>query len=155
MNEKPMVAQGMPDREQELDQLESHVGEAIRLARKAGADQVEAHASMHAGISVNVRLGEVETLEHNRDRGFSVTVYLGRSKGHASSADLQPGSVQHCVQRAMEIARFTQEDACNGLAEPELLATEFPDLDPVVPREEVEPARSERRVSREPRIRAS
>ncbi len=129
MNEKTMVAQGVPDREQELDRLSAHVEEAITRATQGGASQVEAQASMHAGVGVNVRLGEVETLEHNRDRGVSVTVYLGRSKGHASSADLQPGSVQNCVQRAMDIARYTQEDKCNGLADPDRLADSFPDLD--------------------------
>jgi hypothetical protein len=33
------------------------------------------------------------------------------------------------VDKALEIARYTQEDPCNGLAEKELLATQFPDLD--------------------------
>ena len=125
----------MPDREYELDQLSQHVEEALARAGKSGADAVEASASLHAGLNVNVRLGEVETLEHNRDRGISVTVYLNRSKGHASSADLQPGSVENCVQRAVDIARYTQEDKYNGLADPQRLASNFPDLDLWHPRE--------------------
>jgi len=129
MNNTAMVSQGLPDREQELDLLVKHVEEAIGLAMQSGADEVEASASMHAGLGVNVRLGEVETLEHNRDRGVSVTVYRGRSKGHASSADLQPGSVKNCVRRAMEIAKYTQQDKCNGLADPDRLASSFADLD--------------------------
>ncbi|MFT5139978.1 MAG: PmbA protein [Lysobacterales bacterium] len=129
MNEKAMVAQGMPDREQELDLLTQHVEEALSLAKKSGADEVAASASTHAGMSVNVRLGEVETLEHNRDRGISVTVYVGRSQGHASSADLQPGSVKNCVQHALDIAKYTAQDKCNGLADPDRLACSFPDLD--------------------------
>ncbi len=118
-----MVSQGMPDREYELEQLSRFVDEALDRAGKCGADAVEASASLHAGLNVNVRLGEVETLEHNRDRGISVTVYLNRSKGHATSADLQPGSVENCVQRAVEIARYTQEDKYNGLADPQRLAS--------------------------------
>jgi PmbA protein len=129
MNDKTMVSQAIPDREHELDLLSEHVSEAISRAQECGADQVEASASMHVGLGVNVRLGEVETLEHNQDRAISVTVFVGRSKGHASSADLQPGSVRNCVERAVDIARFTQDDKCNGLADPERLATTFPDLD--------------------------
>ncbi len=64
-----------------------------------------------------------------QDRGINVTVYIGKRTGHASSADLRVQSIEACVERAMEIARYTQEDSCNGLAEAGLLATEFPDLD--------------------------
>jgi len=124
-----MVAQPVPDREQELDQLEAQVGTALERAAELGADGAEASASLQSGISVNVRLGEVETIEHHRDRSINVSVYFGRSKGHASSADLRPESVADCVQTACDIARFTQEDRCNGLADPDRLATTFPDLD--------------------------
>lgn len=129
MNDTTMVSQGVPDREHELDLLAGHVEEAVSLAVKGGADQVEASASMHAGLGVNVRLGEVETIEHERDRAISVTVYVGQSKGHASSADLQPGSVRDCVLKAIDIAKYTQQDTCNGLADADRLASEFPDLD--------------------------
>ncbi len=129
MNDTTMVSQGMPDREQEFESLAQHVDEAVSRAIESGADQVEASASMHTGVGVNVRLGEVETIEHNRDRGVSVTVFVGRSKGHASSADLQPGSVRSCVQRAIDIAKYTQPDKCNGLADPDRLARDFPELD--------------------------
>jgi len=124
-----MVTQQSLDREAELDSLEAHVAEALRRARKAGARDAEVAAHTSQGLSVSVRLGEVETLEHMQDRGVSVTVYLGSRKGHASSADLRRESIESCVDHALDIARFTQEDKANGLADPALLATEFPDLD--------------------------
>lgn len=129
MSDRSMVPQPSLEREAELDLLESHVAEALRLARKAGASDAEVTAHTSQGLSVSVRLGEVETLEHMQDRGISVTVFQGLHKGHASSADLRPESIEACVQRAVEIARFTQEDKANGLAESRLLATHFPDLD--------------------------
>jgi PmbA protein len=129
MPDQTMVTQSQLDREAELDALESHVRETLRRARKAGATDAEASAFTSQGLSVAVRLGEVETLEHMQDRGINVTVYIGQRTGNASSADLRVQSIETCVDRAMEIARFTQEDSFNGLAESELLATEFPDLD--------------------------
>ncbi|MDX1380498.1 MAG: metalloprotease PmbA [Xanthomonadales bacterium] len=129
MSDIDSVAQSTLDREAELDALESHVREALRQARKAGATDAEATAHSAQGLSVNVRLGDVETLEHTRDRGIDVTVYIGRRRGHASSADLSPVHIESCVQHALDIARFTQEDACNGLADPERMAESFPDLD--------------------------
>jgi PmbA protein len=102
---------------------------ALERARKAGATGAEASAHTSQGLSANVRLGEVETLEHMQDRGIDVTVFIGQRKGHASSADLRRQSIEASVDRALEIARYTQEDNCSGLADPELLATEFPELD--------------------------
>jgi PmbA protein len=124
-----MVTQSTLDREAELDALEEHVREALRLVRRAGAQDAEVTAHSSLGLSVNVRLGDVETLEHMRDRGIGVTVFMGRRKGSASSADLRASSIEDCVRHALDIARFTQEDSCNGLADPELLARDFPDLD--------------------------
>jgi PmbA protein len=129
MTDQSMVTQPQLDREGELDVLEAHVHEALRRARKAGASGAEVTSHSSQGLSVAVRLGEVETLEHMQDKGVSITVYMGQRKGNASSADLRQASIEACVDRALEIARYTQEDSSNGLADPELLATDFPDLD--------------------------
>ena len=129
MTDSSMVAQAVPDRDQELSGLADSALAAIEHARKLGADSSEVSASSHYGINVNVRMGEVETLEHSRDRGVGISVYLGDSKGHASSADLRPETIRLCVEKAIDIARFTQADKCNGLAPADRLATSFPDLD--------------------------
>ncbi len=129
MSDATSVAQAEADRKAGFEELEARVEDALRRATAAGVDGAEATASIHGGLSVNVRLGEVETIEHTRDRGISITVYAGGRKGHASSADLEPESVLACVDRAVEIARFTEADNCNGLADPDRMATEFPDLD--------------------------
>jgi PmbA protein len=129
MEDNGMVTQIAPDRDATATELTECVQAALEHARKAGADAAEVSASSQFGLSVNVRLGEVETLEHHRDRGLGITVYLGKRKGHASSADLRSDSIAECVRRALDIARFTEEDRCNGLADPDRLATEFPDLD--------------------------
>nr|WP_193569876.1 metalloprotease PmbA [Luteibacter jiangsuensis] len=103
--------------------------ETIRRARAAGASQAEVSASIDVGLNVNVRLGEVETVERTRDRGFSLTVYFGGRKGSASTADLNPDSIQATIDQACAIARFTEEDPASGLADAERMATSFPDLD--------------------------
>jgi PmbA protein len=124
-----MVAQAVPDRDQELSDLAESAQAAIDHARSLGADSSEVSASLHFGLDINVRKGEVETLERSRDRGFGVSVYINNSKGHASSGDLRPESIRACVEKAIDIARFTQADKCNGLAPAERLASSFPDLD--------------------------
>ena len=114
---------------QELDRLANLAEDVIRRARAAGASQAEVAASIETGLSVNVRLGEVETVEHTRDRGFGLTVYFGQRKGSASTADLNPESIQATIEQACAIARYTEADPASGLADADRMATSFDDLD--------------------------
>ncbi len=102
---------------------------ALEEAQHQGASQCEADASVSQGLSVNVRLGEVDTVEYQRDRGLGVTVYFGKRKGAASTADLSAAAVRETVAKACAIARYTAEDPYSGLVEPESLARDIPDLD--------------------------
>jgi PmbA protein len=102
---------------------------ALEEARRQGASQCEADASVSQGLSVSVRLREVDTIEYQRDRGLGVTVYFGKRKGAASTADLGAAAVRETVAKACAIARYTAEDPYAGLVEPEALARDIPDLD--------------------------
>jgi PmbA protein len=112
-----------------LARLSALATDVIRRARVAGASQAEVAASVSTGLAVNVRLGEVETVERTRDRGFGLTVYFGHRKGSASTADLKPASVEATLAQACAIAHFTEPDPCAGLADAALMQTRFPDLD--------------------------
>jgi PmbA protein len=113
--------------------LESIIERALEEARSRGASQAEAAVSQDTGLSVGVRLGEVETLEHQRDRSMGITVYFGQRKGSASTADFSPDAVRATVAKACSIARFTAEDACSGLADAGLMAKSPPNLDLAFP----------------------
>ncbi len=108
--------------------LQDIVRQALDAARQAGADQAEADVSLQKGLNVGVRLGEVETIEYQRDRGLGITVYFGGAKGSASSADLRPEAVRDMVAKACAIARHTARDEFAGLADPAELARDIPDL---------------------------
>lgn len=114
---------------EELDRLANLASDVIARTRAAGASAAEVHASVETGLNVNVRLGEVETVEHTRDRGFSLTVYFGQHKGSASTADLKPESIAATIEHACAIARHTEPDPAAGLADAALMADRFPDLD--------------------------
>ena len=111
------------------EDLESIIERALDEARARGASQAEAAVSQDTGLSVGVRLGEVETLEHQRDRSMGITVYFGQRKGSASTADFSPDAVRATVAKACSIARFTAEDACSGLADAALMARAPASLD--------------------------
>ena len=133
-----------PDRLSEIAQT------LLGHARALGASGCECEVSEGQGLGVTVRMGKVETLEHNRDKGVGVSVYLGARphvrRGHASTSDFSPAALRSTVEAAVAIARFTAEDDCAGLPEQELFASAFPDLDlyhpwPITPEEAIELAR--------------
>jgi PmbA protein len=111
------------------EDLEAIIDLSLQEAKARGASQAEAAVSQDTGLSVGVRLGEVETLEHQRDRSMGITVYFGQRKGSASTADFSLEAVRATVAKASSIARFTAEDACSGLADPQLMARSPPNLD--------------------------
>lgn len=101
----------------------------LEQARQRGATAAEVSTHGGEGLSVEVRMGEVDTLEYHRDQGMGLTVYFGQKKGHASTADLSPQALTDTIDAACRIAKYTAEDEYAGLADAELMANEFPDLD--------------------------
>jgi len=105
----------------------------LERARRGGARGTECDVSEGYGLSVTVRKGQADVVEHNRDRSIGVSVYLGERpkarRGHASTSDFSPAALEQTVDAALAIARHTAEDDCAGLPEPGELARELPDLD--------------------------
>jgi PmbA protein len=115
--------------QQQLAEIQNIVEDVLKLAKDKGATQAEASMSKVEGIAVSSRLKEVETVEFTNDGGLGITVYHGKKKGSASTADLSPQALRLTVEKAIEIAKHTGDDDCSGLAEKELMAFDFPDLD--------------------------
>lgn len=110
--------------------LESATLRALDLARGLGASDAEAECSASVGQSVTVRLGEVETVEYNRDKALAVTVYFGQRRGNASTSDLSADSIRRTVEAACAIARHTAPDEAAGLPDAaRLYRGEAPGLD--------------------------
>ena len=105
------------------DQFQQIVEDTLAMARQLGASDAGAEVSEGVGLSVSVRLGELENVERNRDKSLGVSVYLGQRRGNASTSDFSASAMKQTVQAAYDIARFTAEDPAAGLPEPEDLAT--------------------------------
>lgn len=114
---------------EDLPRLEALVAQIVDEAKRQGASACEVGVSLNQGLSVNVRRGEVETLEFNRDQGFAITLYSGQRKGSASTSDTSPAAIKQAVEAALTIAKHASEDPCAGLADAALMAKELPDLD--------------------------
>ena len=109
--------------------LQQLAEDVLRHAREKGATACEVDVSEGFGQSVGVRCDAVETIEFNRDKGVGITVYAGQRKGYASTSDFSAQALRETVEAAINIARFTAEDDCAGLADAEMMARDCPDLD--------------------------
>ena len=96
------------------EQFQQIVEDSLALARQLGASDAGAEASEGVGLSVSVRMGELENVERNRDKSLGVSVYLGQRRGNASTSDFSPAAIRQTVQAAYDIARFTAEDPASG-----------------------------------------
>jgi len=112
-----------------FDQIKQMSEDVLKVAKRLGASSAEAELSLSIGQNVSVRMGEVENIEYNRDKGMSVTVYFGKQKGHASTSDMSPQALADTVAAACNIAKYTAQDEFCGLADAELMATDIQDLD--------------------------
>lgn len=101
----------------------------LNAAKAKGATAAELEIDKGTGLSVEVRMGQVDKLQYHRDQGINLTVYFGHRKGFASTADFSPQALEDTLEAACRIARYTSEDDFNGLAEPEQMASMFPKLD--------------------------
>ncbi len=101
----------------------------LNQAKKLGADQAEVCLGQDQGFNVVVREQDVETIEYHADREAVITVYFGKRKGSATTTDIRQEALFTALNAACSIARFTEEDPCSGLADADLMATSFLDLD--------------------------
>jgi PmbA protein len=114
-------------------QLRSLAQSVLDQARQAGAAGCDCDVSESHGLSVTVRMGKPDTVEHNRDRSVGVSIYWGERprarRGHASTSDFSAAAIRQTVEAAVAIARHTAEDDCAGLPDEDTLARQCPDLD--------------------------
>ena len=101
----------------------------LELASARGATAAETDIGTGTGYTTTVRMGEVEKLEHERDKALSITVYMDRHKGSASTSDFSDKALAETVSAACDIARHASEDPHTGLVDAKLMASTVPDLD--------------------------
>lgn len=111
------------------EKLIATVQQILEFAGSAGASAAEADIGTGSGLSVTARMGDVETIEHQRDKGLSVTVYLNKQKGNAGTTDFSESAIRATVDAACTIARNAGADEYSGLLDPEYLAVQVPDLE--------------------------
>ncbi len=109
------------------DTLYSTGQQALDMARECGASSAVVSLGGSCGLTTQLRNGELESVEFQRDNDLGITVYFGQRRGHANTGDLKPASIREIVEAACTIARHTQEDDAAGLPDPAQLACDIGD----------------------------
>ena len=102
---------------------------ALKYARKKGAEEASIKLSTGNGFSVVSQNQVIDLVEQFNDQSFSISVYIGKAIGSASTNDFSEQQIHATIDKALSLSRLTEKDDCNGLAEKELMATEIKDLD--------------------------
>lgn len=110
------------------DQLKQIARDVLQYAREKGGTDAAVEISEGSGLSVSVRKSKIETIEQNKDKGLGVTVFIGQKRGNASTSDFSTASLRATVEAAYNIARFTADDDCAGLADEDMLEKNPQDL---------------------------
>ena len=97
--------------------LETLATDVVKLAMKGGASDAEAVVREGDEFSVNVRLGQVETLKESGSRALGLRVFLGQRSASSSTSDLTPDGIRLLVEGALALAKVTEEDPFTGLPE--------------------------------------
>lgn len=105
-------------------QFRDLVARVLDESKRVGATDAAAEVSESQGLAVNVRQGDLETVEQTRDRSLDVTVYVGQRRGSASTSDFSDKAVRDTVEAAFHIARHTAEDPMAGLPDADMMATD-------------------------------
>src|SRR5580698_5233015 len=101
----------------------------VSAAKRAGADAADAIAVRGASLSVDVRDGAVEESQRSEGDDLGLRVLVGKKQAVVSSNDLDSSRFDELAERAVAMARAAPEDKFAGLADPSLLAHDFPALD--------------------------
>src|SRR5215470_5513137 len=87
--------------------LESLATDVVRQAVKAGASDAEVVVREGDEFSVNVRMGQVETLKESGSRALGLRVFLGKKSASASTSDLTPDGIRQLVEGALALVKVT------------------------------------------------
>lgn len=109
--------------------LQSLAQRLVEAAKRAGADAADAVAMRHVSQSVEVRDGRVEEADRAEGDDIGLRVLVGRRQAVVSTNDVGGDNIDQLVERAVAMARVAPDDKFVGLADPDQLARDCPDLD--------------------------
>jgi PmbA protein len=95
--------------------LKNIAEQVIKEARKKGADQAEVYLVNSRQLSLEVRNGDVESVQEASSYGLGLRLIKDKKLGFAYVNDFRPESLEEVIRRALEFARAVSADENNVL----------------------------------------
>lgn len=102
--------------------------DVIARALASGATDADAAIDHSTGVDVSVRNGQLETIERDDSRGISLRCFVGQKQAHVSGSDLSKDGIAALIDRCVSMAKIAPEDQYAGIAAPEELAKDYPEI---------------------------
>ena len=112
-----------------MEQHQDKAEMALKYAKSLGANEASVSFADGEGFSLTARNRAIETVQDYKDQSFSITVYLDKSVGSASSNNISESAIKATIDKAFSLSSLTATDDCNGLADKERMAPGAKDLD--------------------------
>jgi PmbA protein len=112
-----------------IDDLIALAGEAVAHARKLGADAVHAVAADGRSTEISILDGKIEKVEQSEARDISLKVFVGKSSASISGSVLTKDAIHRLAENALRMAKLAPPDPYAGVADPDQLAKNIPELD--------------------------
>ena len=110
--------------------ISQHVAEQVLWdAKRQGATEADLVLMENELVTVQVRLGEVETIRSAREVGLGLRIFCGKQSATSSTSDLSSESLARLVEDTVVLAKATAHDDFSGLPSPEECAGSLPDLE--------------------------
>ena len=117
----------------DLTALTDRADRLVKAARAAGADAADAVALRGMSLAIELRDGKIEESERSEGDDLGLRVLVGRRQAVVSTNDIADDGAAALAARAVAMARAAPEDKFAGLADANLLAHDFPDLELIDP----------------------
>ena len=95
--------------------FKSLAADVVSRAMQSGASAAECVVREGDEFSVNVRLGQVETLKEAGSKSIGVRVFFGQRAASTYSSDFSAAGIDRMLKSALELAKITSEDPFAGI----------------------------------------
>lgn len=104
------------------------LSDLIARARRKGASAADAVLFRSTSVSASLRFGKTELIERSESADIGLRVLIGQQQAVISTSDIRPQNFDTLVERALDMAKATPDDAFAGIAAPEQVSRNIPDL---------------------------
>ncbi len=115
------------DNSSDLAALQDRAAALVEAALQAGADACDTVVATSRSTGIDVREGSVEETDSSENSAFSLRAFVGSCSASVSANRVD--DTKALANRVVAMAKVSPADAHGGLADPDLLATGFRDLD--------------------------